>query len=363
MSMNAVVIESQGPLSVMEYKSIAMPTLLNGQVRIAMRACSLNYHDIFTRRGMPGVRTPLPMILGCDCAGIIAEIGPGVVDNWKLGDRILCDPISRFRRKEDPDPKMPIKFIGDTRWGGYSEYCVVWDRQLIKIPDEIPLKIAACLPVAFGSSYRMVVEKGKVSKGEKVLILGASGGVGNCACQLAKARGAYVVGCASGMKKCQMLKDLFNVDETIDTTTENIVKRTRQLTGGSLLSGGGFDCVVNSQGGEWWSKGLRCLKQGGRMVANGALAGHDPPTDIRYIFQGELEIRGSNGWDHSDIINLVEMVRTGALKPHIGAEYPLEKGIEAHAALEARTHFGKIVITSNAPILGDGGDGNVSSKL
>ena len=98
-----------------------------------------------------------------------------------------------------------------------------------------------------------------------------------------------------------------NSNDNLNTTTENIVKRTRQLTGGSLLSGGGFDCVVNSQGGEWWSKGLRCLKQGGRMVANGALAGHDPPTDIRYIFQGELEIRGSNGWDHSDIINLVEI--------------------------------------------------------
>lgn len=87
------------------------------------------------------------------------------------------------------------------------------------------------------------------------------------------------------------------------------------------------------------------------MVANGALAGFDPPTDIRYIFQGELTIQGSNGWRHEDVEHLIDLVAAGKLKPHIGATYPLAQGIEAHKALEERKHFGKIVITSNAPIL------------
>jgi len=348
--MKAVVIDEQGEVDVMRYRTIDPPPLKSGQVRIAMRACSLNYHDIFTRRGMPAVRTPLPMILGCDCAGVIAEMAPDV-QGWAVGDRVLADPIARFTREEDPDPKMPIKFLGDTRWGGYAEYCVVWDRQLVRIPDSVSIEVAACLPVAYGSAYRMVMHHGQIKPDDSVLVLGASGGVGNCAVQLARSVGCFVVGACGSEARCQQLKDLFGVDETINTAEEDIVKATRRLTGGSLLQGGGFDVVVNSQGGEFWAKGLRCLKMGGRMVANGALAGFDPPTDIRYIFQGELTIQGSNGWQHEDVENLVNLVAAGRLEPHIGAKYPLEQGIEAHKALEARRHFGKIVIIGDAPVL------------
>ena len=348
--MQAVVIDEQGDVDVMRYRAIEMPVLKPGQVRIAMRACSLNYHDIFTRRGMPAVRTPLPMILGCDCAGVIAEMAPDV-QGWALGDRVLADPIARFNRAEDPEPTMPIKFLGDTRWGGYAEYCVVWDRQLVRIPDSVATEVAACLPVAYGSAYRMVMHHGKIEVDDRVLVLGASGGVGNCSVQLAKSVGCFVVGACGSAARCQQLKDHFGVDETINTAAEDIVKATRRLTGGSLLQGGGFDVVVNSQGGEFWAQGLRCLKIGGRMVANGALAGFDPPTDIRYIFQGELTIQGSNGWRHEDVEHLIDLVAAGKLKPHIGATYPLAQGIEAHKALEERKHFGKIVITGNAPIL------------
>lgn len=349
--MNAVVIDEQGEPEVMRYRAIEMPALLPGQVRIAMRACSLNYHDILTRRGMPGVRTPLPMILGCDCAGVIAEMAADV-EGWALGDRVLADPLSRFERHEDPDPKMLIKFLGDTRWGGYADYCVVWARQLIRLPDSVPTEVAACLPVAYGSAYRMVMHHGKIKAGDRVLVLGASGGVGNCAVQLAKSAGCFVVGTCGSEARGQQLEDLFGVDATINTAEEELVKATRALTGGSLLQGGGFDVVVNSQGGEFWAKGLRCLRMGGRMVANGALSGFDPPTDIRYIFQGELTIQGSNGWQHEDVARLVDLVAAGKLQPHIGATYPLERGIEAHLALEERKHFGKVVITGDAPVLG-----------
>jgi alcohol dehydrogenase len=348
--MKAIAIDEHGDVGVMRYRDVEMRPLKPRQVRIAMRACSLNYHDILTRRGMPGVRTPLPMVLGCDCAGVIAEIAPDV-EGWSIGDRVLADPLARFAPREDPDPKMAIKFLGDTLWGGYAEYCVVWDRQLVRIPDSVPIEIAACLPVAYGSAHRMVMHHGKIKAGDRVLVLGASGGVGNCSVQLAKSAGCWVVGACGSEARCRQLKELFGVDETINTAQEDVVEATRKLTGGSLLRGGGFDVVVNSQGGELWAKGLRCLKMHGRMVANGALAGFDPPTDIRYIFQGELTIQGSNGWRHEDVESLVDLVAAHKLMPHIGATYPLERSIEAHAALEARKHFGKIVITGDAPIL------------
>jgi len=349
-TMKAIVIDEHGGAEVMRYRDVEMPPLKSRQIRIAMRACSLNYHDILTRRGMPGVRTPLPMVLGCDCAGIIAEMAPDV-EGWSIGDRVLADPVARFASAEDPDPKMAIKFLGDTLWGGYAEYCVVWDRQLVRIPDSVPLEIAACLPVAYGSAYRMVMHHGRIKAGDRVLVLGASGGVGNCSVQLAKSAGCFVVGACGSEARCRQLEELYGVDETINTANEDVVEAARRLTGGSFLRGGGFDLVVNSQGGEYWAKGIRCLKMRGRMVTNGALAGFDPPTDIRYIFQGELTIQGSNGWQHEDVENLVGLVAAGKLEPHIGATYPLERGIEAHQALEARKHFGKIVITGDAPIL------------
>jgi alcohol dehydrogenase len=282
--MKAVIIDEHGGPEVMAYREVEMPGLQSGQVRLAMRACSLNYHDILTRRGMPGVRTPLPMVLGCDCAGVSIET-------------------------------------------------------------------AACLPVAYGSAYRMVVHHGQVAEGKKVLVLGASGGVGNCAVQLAKSAGCFVVGACGSEERAATLREKFGVDETIDTSKEDIVAATRRITGGGLYrGGGGFDLVVNSQGGEWWAKGLRCVKYGGRMVTNGALAGFDPPTDIRYIFGGELTVQGSNGWMQEDIVHLLDLVAAGKLAPHIGATYPLDHAIDAHVALEERRHFGKIVVTGGAPV-------------
>jgi alcohol dehydrogenase len=350
-TMRAVIIDEHGGPEVMAYREVGMPGLQSGQVRLAMRACSLNYHDILTRRGMPGVRTPLPMVLGCDCAGVIAEMAADV-EGWELGEPVLADPIARFHPKEDPDPSLVIKFLGDTRWGGYAEYVVVWARQLVRIPGGVSIETAACLPVAYGSAYRMVVHHGQVAEGKKVLVLGASGGVGNCAVQLAKSAGCFVVGACGSEERAATLREKFGVDESIDTSKEDIVAATRRITGGGLYrGGGGFDLVVNSQGGEWWAKGLRCVKYGGRMVTNGALAGFDPPTDIRYIFGGELTVQGSNGWMHEDIAQLLDLVAAGKLAPHIGATYPLDKAIDAHVALEERRHFGKIVVTGGAPVL------------
>ena len=111
------------------------------------------------------------------------------------------------------------------------------------IPDSVPTELAACLPVAYGSAYRMVIHHGKVKAGEKVLVLGASGGVGNCAVQLAKSQGCFVVGACGTKERGQILKDLYGVDETIDTSSEDLIKTTRKMTGGSLMQGGGFDVV------------------------------------------------------------------------------------------------------------------------
>src|SRR5262249_48958766 len=152
---------------------------------VAVKAASLNYHDVFTRRGMPGIKVPMPAIMGLDVAGDIAGVGPGVT-GWEKGDRALVDPINRGEGG----------LMGGRGRGGPAERWRARAHQLVKIPDGVSFADAAALPVAYGTALRMMTTNGHVAKGEKVLILGASGGVGVCCLQLAKAAGAEVIACA-----------------------------------------------------------------------------------------------------------------------------------------------------------------------
>ena len=208
--MKAIVFDEHGPIDVLDYREIEEPSLQPGEVRVAVRACSLNYHDVFTRQGMPGIKVPLPGIPGCDCAGVLAEVGDDVED-WHIGDRVLVDPV----RYEDGKLWM----IGDTLWGAYAEYVVVTADQLISLPEEVSFDDAACLPVAYGTAHRMMLTRGGVTADDSVLILGASGGVGTSALLLAKMQGASVIAAAGTDEKCEYCLKLgadgaFNYRET-----------------------------------------------------------------------------------------------------------------------------------------------------
>ena len=337
--MKAIVFDEHGPIDVLDYREIEEPSLQPGEVRVAVRACSLNYHDVFTRQGMPGIKVPLPGIPGCDCAGVLAEVADDVED-WHIGDRVLVDPV----RYEDGKLWM----IGDTLWGAYAEYVVVTADQLISLPEEGAFDDAACLPVAYGTAHRMMLTRGGVTADDSVLILGASGGVGTSALLLAKMQGASVIAAAGTDEKCEQLRAL-GADETINYSTTDFVKDCREHTG-SLFGGGGYDVVVNFTGGDTWAKSLKCVKLGGRVLTCGATAGFDPPTDLRFIWTAEMDIRGSNGWQRSDLDELLQLTRTGEFSPVIDSRVALEDGISAHRALEERKFFGKIVINADAPI-------------
>jgi alcohol dehydrogenase len=185
--MKAMIVRQHGGSDVMEFVSdFPDPAIGEGDVLISVRASSLNYHDVFARRGMPGIRIPVPLIMGLDVAGEIAEVGPGV-EGWSVGDRVLVDPINRVEGG----------LIGETVHGGLAELCRVRAHQLVRIPDAVSYVDAAALPVAYGTAHRMLVANGNVRAGDRVMILGASGGVGVCCVQLARQAGAEVVACAS----------------------------------------------------------------------------------------------------------------------------------------------------------------------
>jgi alcohol dehydrogenase len=336
--MRAVVVHQHGGPEVMEYvPDFPDPLIGEGDVLVRVRASSLNYHDVFTRRGMPGIKVPMPLIMGLDVAGEIAAIGAGVA-GWTIGDRVLVDPINRVEGG----------LMGETMHGGLAELCRARAHQLIRIPDDVSFVDAAALPVAYGTAHRMLVSKGNVRAGDKVMILGASGGVGVCCVQLAKQAGAEVVVCASTEAKLARLRDL-GADKLINYSDSDFVQQAYALYGkpsrrGANI-GNGLDVVVNFTGGDTWVKSMRCLKVGGRLLTCGATAGYDPKEDIRFIWTFELEIRGSNGWQRSDIEALLDMVRQRKLNTLVERTYPLTEAKEALRVIEDRDVFGKIVVT------------------
>lgn len=333
--MKAVYFNQHGGPEVLQYGDFPDPEIGPDEVMVRARACSLNYLDIFSRRGLPGIKIDLPSITGGDCAGEIAAMGANV-RGWSVGQRVLVHPIFF-------DPKTNRhKMLGENCKGALAEYCVVDHSQLVALPDDVSFEDAACLPVAYGTAYRMMITRGKVQAGERVLILGASGGVGTACLLLAKMLGAHVIAAAGSAEKCQRLLAM-GADEAVDYTTTRLSDYVRGKTGG-LLRGGGYEVVVNFTGGDTWVDSLKCMKMDGRLLTCGATAGYNPQTDLRYIWTGELNIIGSNGWQKPDLTALLKLVSSGQLRPVIDRVVPLDQAIDACRDLEGRSFFGKIVI-------------------
>ena len=336
--MKAMVLREHGGMDrLMLETDFPDPTIGAGDVLLRVTACSLNYHDVFTRRGMPGIKVPLPCIMGLDVAGEIVALGSGV-EGWAIGDRVLVDPINRVEGG----------LMGETIHGGLAELCRARAHQLIRIPDGITDAQAAALPVAYGTALRMMYTNGGVKAGEKVLILGASGGVGVCCLMLAKLAGAEVVACAGSDQKAARLKTL-GADHVINYVERDFLKEVHAIYGKPVRRGPGsdrgVDVVVNYTGGDTWVKSMRSLKVGGRLLTCGATAGFDPPEDLRFIWTFEIKICGSNGWARQDILQLFDLVKSGKLAVLIDRTYPLAEAREALRVIEDRGVFGKVVVT------------------
>jgi alcohol dehydrogenase len=334
--MKAFVLREHGAGGARLETDFPDPAPGDGDVVVRVRATALNYHDVFTRRGMPGIRIAMPAIMGLDVAGEIAALGPGVT-GWKLGDRVVGDPINRVEGG----------LTGETVHGGLAEYCRLRAHQLVPIPDGVTFEAAAALPCAYGTARRMMFTNGHVAAGEKVLILGASGGVGVCCLQLAKAAGATVIAATSSEEKAARLRAL-GADHIVNYATQDFVPQIYEMFGKPSRRGAGsdkgVDVVVNYTGGDTWTKSLRVLRVVGRLLTCGATAGYDPQEDIRFIWTFELQIIGSNGWARDDITALLAMVQAGRLKAVIDETLPLARAADALSRLEDRQVFGKLIV-------------------
>ena len=330
--MRAVVIHEHGGRDKLILDDVPDPVPAAGEILLRVKAVGLNYLDIFVRRGMPGLPIDLPRISGGDIAGKVVATGEGVT-SVKVGQRLLIDPAITM-------PDGTGGALGESATGGLSEYFAISTDNAIPLPDDVTYEQAAALPIAYGTAWRMLITRGKLQAGESILILGASGGVGTGAVQIAKMLGCEVFAAASSPNKLAQLKKL-GADHLVNYIEHPEFHRyIRSLTGGE-----GVDVVVNYTGGDSWVRSLKAVKHGGRILTCGATAGFDPPTDIRYIWRREMDIRGSDGWRRQDLIDLLDAVRQGSIIPVIGAVLPLEQTAEGHRLLEDREIFGKVIIT------------------
>jgi alcohol dehydrogenase len=304
------------------------------EVLIQVAATSINYHDIFTRRGMPGVRITLPVIAGSDIAGTVVATGVAADESW-LGKRVLIDPVLRGER---------FGMLGETLPGGRAEQIAVSQSMLIELPTDVTFEQAACLPLAYGTAYRMLITRGHVTSGERVLILGASGGVGVACVQLAKILGAEVIACAGSEAKLQRLRDI-GADHVVDYSKRPFLDAVKDIYGKPRITGsGGVDVAVNFTGGDTLLPTQKCVKQGGRILCCGATAGFNLQLDARYWWTFEQTLIGSDGWLKEDLSSLLKWVAAKRLDPVIDRLLPLEATAEGERLLEEREVFGKVVI-------------------
>ena len=326
--MRAAAIDAHGGLDQLRLRTDwPEPAAGPGQAVVTVRACGLNYLDIFVLQGMPGLPVTMPRIPGGDISGVVHSVGAGVGREW-VGRRVLIDPHIK-----------PGGALGEHANGGLCERIAVEAENLIHMPDAVTFEQAASLPIAYGTAYRMMITRGRLQGGELVLILGASGGVGTGCVQIAKNLKARVIACASSADKLRRLKEL-GADYVIDYTKEDFSKKAWEISGKR-----GVDVLVNYTGGDTWVPSLRTLATHGRLLTCGATAGFDPKTDIRYIWRREVNIIGANGWTREDLEALLIEVERGTIKPIIDRVFPLAESAEAMRLLQDREVFGKVIVT------------------
>jgi alcohol dehydrogenase len=332
--MKALVLSQHGDLDQLQVVTDrARPQATEGHVVIRVKASSFNYHDVFTVKGMPGIKVPLPVIIGLDLAGEIVELGDGVT-GWNVGDRVLVNPLNRSKG-----------LMGEMLDGGMAEYCLVSEPQLIALPEAVSFEAAASLPVAYGTAHRMLITHNTVKAGDRVLILGASGGVGTACIVLAKLLGAEVIACAGSDEKAERLKEL-GADHVVNYRTTDFSKWAIERYGKPQRRNyeGGVDVVINFTGGDTWLPSLKCIKRGGTLLVCGATAGHDPKEDLRYVWSFELNIRGSNSFYDEDLKALLNLIAEGKIEPIIDRVLPLEQAAEGLALIRDREVLGKVVV-------------------
>lgn len=340
--MKAIRIEQNGGTEVLKIQDLEDPRPKGEQVVVKMLSTTLNHMDIWVRKGIPGMGE-LPLTLGCDGAGTVLSVGPQVKD-WVVGDRVVVFPLTSCEEcsfcKKDQNNQCPqFQIFGEHRDGTHCEQFLVDQNQLIKLPDDISFTDAAASSLAYLTAYHMLIAKGGLQSGERVLVMAGTSGVGSAAIQIAKSFGAYVIATAGSEQKMQFCKKI-GADDVINHYTDDWHREVKKKTDGE-----GVHLIIEHVGQAVWEPCLKSLAWSGRLVTCGATSGPKVMTDLRHIFIKQQKIIGSTMGVKKEAQAVMELLRTQKIKPAIARVFPYENVVEAHKFLESSDHLGKVVLS------------------
>ncbi|MFQ5818023.1 MAG: zinc-binding dehydrogenase [Terriglobia bacterium] len=340
--MKAVVFSEHGGPQVLRYTEVGEPKLGPTDVLVRVRACALNHLDLWVRNGLPGVQIPMPHILGSDIAGEVAKVGEQV-KKVQVGQRVALAPGLSCNQCEaclagNDNLCRRYTIFGYLVDGGCADYVRSPEVNVIPIPDHLSFNEAAAVPLVFLTAWHMLISRAQLRAGEEVLVLGAGSGVGSAAVQIAKLTGARVIATAGSNDKLKRAKEL-GADEVINHSKQDIAEGVRRLT-----SRRGVDVVFEHVGAATWEKSLASLAPTGRLVTCGATTGAEARLDIRFLFTRQWSLLGSYMGTRGELFTVLKLVGQGKLRAVVNRTFPLQEAAQAHALLEKRQQFGKIVL-------------------
>ncbi len=320
LAVSCVSQSADDPLSGLAIGERPDPTVPEGWVTIDVRATALNHHDLWSLKGVGLAEKSLPMILGCDAAGIDPDGNEVVVH------AVISDPS--WKGDETLDPKRSL--LSERYQGTLADKVVVPARNVVPKPAGLSFEQAACLPTAWLTAYRMLFTQSGLKPGDTVLVQGAGGGVAAALITLARAAGIRVW-----------------------ATSRDEGKRAKALEIGAhdaFESGARLpervDAVMETVGQATWSHSLKSLKQGGTLVISGATSGQAPKSaELNRIFFLQLRIQGSTMGTRTELAELVQFMANAGISPHIDSVFPLADAREGFAKMNEGDVFGKIVFT------------------
>lgn len=352
-TMMAVVTTGNGGFDKLDYRAVPIPEPQPGWVRVRVAAAGVNNTEINTRLGWYSAKvsrgtadqsasqeeaetalddggwnkaTPFPFIQGTDCCGHVDAVADGG-NATLIGNRVIV----RACMRTNGFGSMDNIWMASDFDGAFAQYVVVPESEVFSVECDWTDAELATIPCAYGTAETMINRTG-VASGERVLVAGASGGVGSAAVQLAKRRGAHVIAVA-GAEKHDAVRAI-GADTVVDRggdTPENLGQES-------------IDVVIDNVAGDGFGGRLETLRRGGRYVSSGAIAGPVVDLDMRTMYLKDLTLYGSTAWDEPVFPNLVGYIERGEIKPLVAATFPLNDIVAAQTAFLEKRHVGNIVL-------------------
>jgi NADPH:quinone reductase-like Zn-dependent oxidoreductase len=312
-------LDPNNPLAGLRVGDRPEPEAPDGWTKVAVRAASLNHHDLWTLRGVGIKADRLPMILGCDAAGVDTTTGEDVVVHAVIAG-------AGWAGDETLDPKRSL--LSEVHQGTLAEYVVVPRANVIPKPAELSFAEAACLSTAWLTAYRMLFTNAQLRPGNTVLVQGGSGGVASACIMMARAAGYRVWATARTEQK---------------RAAATALGAHAAFEPGARLPDR-VDAVIETVGEATWSHSLKSLRPGGRIVVCGATTGPNPPADLNRVFFLQLQIIGSTMGTSGELRDLLAFLQHTGLRPAIDRKIALESAAEGLEAMVSGRLVGKIVL-------------------